>query len=196
MQVGQVGQAISIFVFIVLASLLWVISGYEAMGDNSMEVGMLCSVFFLLILSFLGIVFLSLGITSLRNNNKARCQYLVRASYAGKKKNLHGVHKGRSFPVFAYTYGGEEYKAVFTFTSYDCKYKEGDTVELYIDEKQPDVFWSADQERIQKNICRIFITVGLVMLSVASVIVLVFAVQAWKGSGSAWSVPMSIWEHL
>ena len=74
------------------------------------------------------------------DKNRKRCRYLLKGTVADHRR----VRISKSFywrPLFCYTFNNIEYKAETPFVTREKRFEAGDEVDIYIDEKHPEVFW-------------------------------------------------------
>ena len=69
-----------------------------------------------------------------------RCRYLLKGTVIDNR--IVTSKRGSAYnPRFGYTFNGREYKAETPYATFVKRFEAGDEVDIYIDEKHPEIFW-------------------------------------------------------
>ena len=106
-------------------------------------------------------IFVILGLFFLlRDGNKKRCRYLLKGTVIEMLKCRDSEGNRTWKPRFCYTFNDIDYKVETPYSSSNKRFQVGDEVEIYIDEKHPEVFWIPSEAKLKKLMGIIFILVG------------------------------------
>ena len=68
------------------------------------------------------------------------CRYLLKGTVIDNR--IVTCKRGTAYhPRFGYTFNGREYKAETPYATFVKRFEAGDEVDIYIDEKHPEIFW-------------------------------------------------------
>ena len=82
----------------------------------------------------------SFWLISRDGKKEKRCRYLLKGTVIDNKtvRSKRGtVYNTR----FGYTFNGRDYKAETPYATFEKRFEAGDEVDIYIDEKHPEIFW-------------------------------------------------------
>lgn len=120
-----------------------------------------------------GIIFYITGVMlqQVHNRKKERCSYLTTGRIVSLKRGS-GQHPSH-YPVYSYSYGGEEFTVKSKVSDSRNQYKINQEVEVYLDPENPETSYLVFSDETIKLLSAIFRFIGIVWSIVATLATLI-----------------------
>ncbi|MBR4628238.1 MAG: DUF3592 domain-containing protein [Ruminococcus sp.] len=133
-----------------------------------------------------GAIFAAVGMILgvVRKNREKRCTYKLTATVCENVRSRDSDSKA-VYPVYSYTYKGQQYRIRSSSGSYPPQFSVGEKVEMYIDPDDPKVFFVPD-DKTTRTVSLVFTILGFVFAALGLFIPLAIAIARGRreaGSG-------------
>lgn len=144
-------------IFICVALIIVSVAGSFLFTNHMAQIILVC----------IGLIFMivSRTIDTMNIGKKERCSYTTYATVVGQSAKTDDKGVTSYYPVYTYTFAGNEYTVTSSVSDSTRKKNVGDEIEIFLNPDDPQDSYIADYQNTVRLLQRVFQIIGVVLLA-------------------------------